>query len=242
MNNDVFWGDILESENDGLNPNIEDVVVERNNEKIASDAQNTIIQCAQIAVTDLTISNEDFLMLWSCYQAYNQPHVIREVVKLGILDCEDDADITSSNNVRALIDFAKTHPDIVQFNDSLEILKNGDKENQFILDHKDAFLKRCPVQLDIIKEKYWDARNKDEMELSEHFFYLFTAIYRHGAFPQFWELLKPFTCINNNDFISKMSVFTSEYEKYDLNRFKIGDGTMEAVLKALGINTSGHSY
>jgi len=157
--------------------------IERSRDAINRLAEKVILH------TD-SLSPMDVARYWKLWQETRKSSSCLDDELLGIIT----VDLCRDEPVFArLMAYLENHPYEFEFSDKAEELRDiNDEEKQFIENHKNELLERCPIDLSSIKERCQQAKKGGLITLQVYYYFLYRIGELYGHYPQAWKAMSKF--------------------------------------------------
>ena len=185
--------------------------IERSRDAINRLAEKVILH------TD-SLSPMDVARYWKLWQETRKSSSCLDDELLGIIT----VDLCRNEPVFArLMAYLENHPYEFEFSDKAEELRTiNDEEKQFIENHKDELLKRCPIDFNLIKERCQRAKDGGLITLQVYYYFLYRIRELYGHYPHAWNAMSKFGGeITPEDAIQKLVSLKETYLRYGLTGF-----------------------
>jgi len=183
---DKEYMDSIQDKNENLEQeqkNTHDKDIENSRDAINRHAEQVILY------TD-SLSTMDVARYWKLWQETRKSSSCLNNELLGIITedlCKDEPVFTR------LMNYLESHASLFEFSDNAEELRDiKDKEKQFIENHKNELLKRCPIDFSSIKERWRKAKKGGLINLQVYYYFLYRIGELYGHYPQAWKAMSKF--------------------------------------------------
>jgi len=162
-----------------------------------------------------SLSPMDVARYWKLWQETRKSPSCLNDELLGIITsdlCKDEPVYTR------LMDYLKNHASEFEFSDNAEELRAlNDEEKQFIENHKNELLKKCPIDFSSIKKRWQQAKKRGLITLQVYYYFLYRICELYGHYPHAWIAMSKFsTKIDSADVIQALESLKNTNLRYGL--------------------------
>lgn len=219
FDDEEFMDAILDENEDPSLGIIEQQEQRNKHEKDIENSSDVINRHAEqvILYTD-SLSTMDVARYWKLWQETRKSSSCLNDELLGIITedlCKDEPVFTR------LMNYLESHASEFEFSENAEELRTiNDEEKQFIENHKDELLKRCPIDLSSIKERCQQAKKGGLITLQVYYYFLYRIRELYGHYPHAWKAMSKFGGeITPADAIKVLESLKETYLRYGLTGF-----------------------
>ena len=162
-----------------------------------------------------SLSPMDVARYWKLWQETRKSSSCLNDELLGIITedlCKDEPVYTR------LMDYLKNHASEFEFSDNAKELSDiNDEERQFVENHKNELLKKCPIDFSSIKKRWQQAKEGGLINLQVYYYFLYRIGELYGHYPHAWKAMSKFpTEIAPVDAILALEILKNTNLKYGL--------------------------